>query len=109
MGIIIFLLVLCVFTVGSIKIAANIIIKDETTLGTCFLAVILSIIANGMTGALLGPGLLSSFIAIIITGVLFGWLFKVNTLIGCVLALVSIAVQFGMILVAGLLGFALII
>ena len=109
MLIIIFLLIFCLFTVGSLKIATNIVLINKATLGTCFLATILSVIINSMTSALLGMGLLSGILAIIITSIFFGWLFKVNTLIGFILSLVSVAVQFGMVLVAGLLGFALIV
>ncbi|WP_435236685.1 hypothetical protein ACR30L_03630 [Psychromonas sp. PT13] len=108
MGIIIFLLVLFIFTVGSIKVAANLMKIDGATIGTCFIAVILSIVANGIAGAFLGEGLIASIVALILTGAFFGWLFKTSTLTGFVLALISIAVQFGFVLLAGALGFALL-
>ena len=109
MEILIVLIILFVFTVIPIKIGANILKIEGATLGVCFIAVILSIIASVLAAVLIGEGFFPSFIAFLITAVFFSWLFKTNTITGFVLAAISIGVQFGIVLIAAGLGFALAI
>ena len=107
MDILIVLVLLLTFTIAPIKVGANILKIDEASLGRCFFAVILSIVANAMAVGFIGEGLFPSFVALIITGFFFAWLVNTNTVTGFVLATISIGVQFGIILIAAGLGFAL--
>jgi len=109
MEILIVLVIIFIFTVIPIKIGANLLKIEGATLGVCFIAVILSIIASILATVLIGEGFFPSFIAFLITAVFFSWLFKTNTVTGFVLAAISIAVQFGIALIAVGLGFALAI
>jgi hypothetical protein len=107
MDILIVLVVLFAFTVIPVKVGAHFLNIDGATLGVCFFAVILSIVANALATGFIGEGFFPSFIALIITGIFFSWLFKTNTVTGFVLATISIGVQFGIVLIAAGLGFAL--
>jgi len=107
MEILLVFIILFVFTVIPIKIGTNILKIEGATLGVCFVAVILSIIANVLAAILIGEGFFPSFVAFLITAVFFSWLFKTNTATGFVLAAISIGVQIGIVLIAAGLGFAL--
>ena len=109
MEIIIILFILLLLSVIPVKIGASILQVSGVTLGTCFLAVILSMIATWLTGKFIGEGLFPSVIALIITGIFFAWIFNTNTVTGLVLAAVSLAVQFGIVLVVAGLGFAFLL
>lgn len=86
MEILILLVLLFIFTVVPVKIGANILKINDATLGVCFFAVILSIVANALATGFIGEGLFPSFVALIITGFFFAWLFKTNSVSGFVLA-----------------------
>ncbi|AQP98585.1 hypothetical protein B0W48_01495 [Pseudoalteromonas aliena] len=100
MEILIVLLVLFVFTVIPVKVGASFLNIDGATIGVCFFAVILSIIANVLAIGFIGKGFFPSIIALIITGIFFSWLFKTNTVTGFVLATISIVVQFSIVFIA---------
>lgn len=107
MEILMIIILFFTFTIIPVKVGANILKIDGATLGVCFFAVILSIVANGLATGFIGEGLFPSFIALIITGFFFSWLFNTNTVTGFVLAAISIGVQLGIILVAAGLGYAI--
>ena len=100
MEILIVLIILFVFTVIPIKISANILKIEGATLGVCFIAVILSIIASVLAAVLIGEGFFPNLISFLITAVFFSWLFKTNTITGFVFAGISIGVQFCIVLIA---------
>ena len=107
MDILIILTLFFAFTIVPVKVSANILKIDGATLGTCFFAVILSIVANAMAIGFIGEGFFPSIVALIITGFFFAWLFNTNTVTGFILAAISIGVQLVIALIVAGLGFAL--
>ncbi|WP_160061459.1 hypothetical protein [Psychromonas sp. L1A2] len=95
------------FTAIPIKIGAHILKIEGATIGVCFIAVVLSIIASILVALFIGEGIFPSVIAFIITGIFFSWLFKTNTVTGFVLAGISIGVQLLFTFIIAGLGFAL--
>ena len=107
MEILIILVVVFLFTVIPVKIATHFLKINDASLGVCFIAVILSIVASALARGFIGEGFFPGIIALIITGIFFSWLFKTNTVTGFVLAAISIGVQFALVLIAAGLGYAL--
>ncbi|GLS90101.1 hypothetical protein GCM10007916_11680 [Psychromonas marina] len=106
MDILIVVVILFVFTVVPVKVGANILKIEGATLGICFVAVLLSVLANALATGFIGEGFFPSFVALIITGFFFSGLFKTNTVTGFVLAAISVGVQIGVAMIAVGLGFA---
>lgn len=107
MDILILLVLLLTFTVIPIKVGANILKIDDASLGSCFFAVILSVIANAITVGFIGEGFFPGFVAVILTAFFFAWNFNINTVTGFVLATISMGVQLAIIFVVTGLDVAL--
>lgn len=108
MEILVVFILLFTVTVIPVKIGANILKLNGSTLGVCFFAVILSVFANALSTGLIGEGFFPSFVALIITGFFFAWIFRTNVVTGFILAAISIAVQLGIAIAIAGLGFALL-
>ena len=103
MNFIIFILVVVVLTVFPVMIAAKLLGAEKTTFWVCVLAVIASVAAENVSGAIISNPGLSGFIALAITAVCFSVILGAKFFQSLLIALLSIGVQYGLaMLVAGL-------